>query len=200
MKKKMTGIALLLVLCLICSVAAANTGWVVPSGNSSGGTYSSESSGFSMDAKLIDDLATRSGPSTQYTGCGYYQMKGQKVRAISRAFDNGGVQWVQIDFEYDGAIRRAYTGAQRLNLTTKQLAQLPEEDLTEYIGYGTINANVNPKWGPGEWYTTYTDRTMRKGARVAVINYDNGYYMVESYHTDGNVLRSWVPSNYVNLD
>ena len=197
MKKCLTYALVTLAILMVCTVAAAS-GWVVPGNGSSGTT--GVSSGYSMDAKLIEDLATRSGPSTQYTGCGFYKIKGQTVRAVSRAFDNGGVQWVAVEFSYSGAIRRVYTGAQRLNLSASQLARLPEEDMTSYIGYGTVNTNVNPKWGPGSGYATYTDRTLSKGTRVAVIRSENGYSMVECYHTNGEILRSWIPSYDLDLD
>lgn len=201
MRKMIMSLALILSMCFLCNTGSAQ-GWEVPGGPDNENTSCEKLyyTGYGMKAKLIEDLATRSGPSTQYTGCGYYQMNGESVRVISRAFDNGGVQWVLVEFAYGGAIRRAYTGAIRLNLTANQLAMLPEEDMTEYIGYGTVDTNVNPKWGPGDQYTTYTERTIKRGSRVAVISYENGYYMVESYHTDGNVLRSWIPVFDVILD
>ena len=36
--------------------------------------------------------------------------------------------------------------------------------------------------------------------RVAVISYENDYYMVECYHTNGEILRCWIPSYDVVLD
>ena len=194
MKKLIMSIALMMVICFACMAAMAD-GWVVPGGSSSGG-----GSGYGLNARLIEDLATRSGPSTQYTGCGYYQMKGETVRATGRAFDNGGVQWVVVEFTYGGATRRVYTGEQRLNLTQSQLNQLPEENRAVFIGYGTVNTSVNPKWGPGNWYVTYSDRTLTSGTRVAVISYENGFYEVECYYTNGEILRSWIPSGNVTLD
>ena len=199
MKKMLVCIAVMMMVCMACTTVLAG-GWVVPSNNSGGSTYSGGGSGYYLDARLVEDLATRSGPSTEYTGCGYYQMTGETVRAVSRAFDKGGVQWVAVEFSYSGATRRVYTGAQRLSLTDSQLAKLPEENLTVFIGYGTVQENVNPKWGPGNWYVTYTDRTLRYGDRVAVISYENDYYMVECYHTNGEILRCWIPSYDVGLD
>lgn len=192
MKRLLMSIALVMAICFACTGAMAN-GWTVPNGSGNG-------SGYGLDARLTDDLATRSGPSTQYTGCGYYQMKGEAVRAVARAFDNEGVLWVVVEFSYSGATRRVYTGAKRLNLSVSQLNQLPEENMAVFIGYGTINANVNPKWGPGNWYVTYTDRTLTNGTRIAVISCENGYYMVECYYSGGEILRCWVPSGNVSID
>ncbi len=194
--KRMMSLAAVLVLCIMCANAFAGT-WSVPNNHGSGA--SSENS-YSVSAKLIDDLATRSGPSTSYTGCGSYKMKGQYVTVLSRAYDYGGVLWVEIDFSYGGGYRRAWTGAKRLNLSVSQLNNLPEEDGMTYIGYGTVNKAVNPRFGPGSLYSTYSDRPYRRGDRVVVIDSDNDYYLVESYHTDGNILRCWIPSSDVNLD
>lgn len=191
-------IAVIMIICMTCTAVMAGT-WEVP-GAPGSSSSSGSGTGYYVEARLIEDLATRSGPSTQYTGCGYFQMKGETVRAVSRAFDEGGTQWVAVEFSYSGATRRVYTGAKRLSLSNSQLAQIPEENLTVYIGYGTVNTNVNPKYGPGSWYVTYTDRTLWKGSRVVVINEENGYYMVECYHTDGNILRCWIPSSNVTLD
>lgn len=198
MKKTLVIIALIIAACLAINTSMA-AGWVVP-GNSGSGSSSRNGAGYGLDAKLVKDLATRSGPSTEYTGCGYYTMKGTTVRAVAVAYDNGGVQWVVVEFAYGGSTRRAYTGADELDLTISQLYQLPEEDMTSYIGYGTITANSNPKWGPGNWYATYTDRILKKGARVAVIRQENGFYMVECYHTDGKILRCWISTGDVRLD
>lgn len=199
MRKLTVCIAAMMILCMACTTVTA-AGWEVPSNNRNGNAYSGGSSGSYLDARLVDDLATRSGPSTEYTGCGYYQMKGETVRCVSRAFDKGGVLWVAVEFSYSGATRRVYTGSQRLSLNDSQLAKLPEENMTVFIGYGTVQRNVNPKWGPGSWYVTYTDRTLNYGDRVAVISYENDFYMVECYHTNGEILRCWIPSGDVVLD
>lgn len=199
MRKLTVCIAIVMVICFACNASMA-AGWVVPGSNGSTIPSSGSGTGYGMNARLVENLASRSGPSTHYTGCGSYQMKGETVWAVSRAFDESGTQWVAIEFAYSGATRRVYTGADRLNLTVSQLNQLPEENMTVFIGYGTVTANVNPKWGPGSWYVTYNDRTLWKGARVAVISSENGYYMVECLHTDGNTLRCWIPTGNVRLD
>lgn len=190
-------VASILTMLMACSPALAG-GWTVPNNHSSASGSSPQTSG--VTAKLIEDLATRSGPSTSYTGCGSYRMKGQKVTVLSRAYDNNGVLWVEIEFTYGGGYRRAWTGAKRLNLSTSQLRQLDEMDSTIYIGYGTVNTRVAPRFGPDNLYASYGDRDYSRGNRVAVIAEENNYYMVESYFTDGNILRSWIPCDSVNLD
>ena len=195
MMKKMMCLFAALMMCLGNSCALAGS-WTVPGGGAQSPACSY--SGYGMQAVLIEDLATRSGPSTTYTGCGSYKMRGTYVRVISRAFDNGGVQWAQVEFAYGGALRRAYTGVKRLSLSQADLARIPEEDLTRFIGYGTLNTAVNPKYGPGTNYATYSDRTMGRGTQVAVISAENGYYQVECYYNNA-VFRSWIPTGNIDL-
>lgn len=184
-------------LCLACVTAFAG-GWTVPNNHTSGtGGYSGA---YSVQVRLVEDLATRSGPSTRYTGCGSYRMNGQYVTAVSRAYDDGGVMWVEVEFSYGGGYRRAWTGAKRLDISSSQLRNLPEQNAYSYIGYGTVNTGTAPRFGPDSLFAAYGDRDYRRGDRVAVIATENGYYMVESYHTDGKILRSWIPCSSVNLD
>ena len=198
--KKMMCVLVAVILALTGSCALAGT-WIVPT-NGNSGSSSQESSG--VKATLTDDLATRSGPSTSYTGCGSYKMKGQQVTVLSRAFDNGGVQWVEVEFTYNGGYRRAWTGVKRLNISSSKLAQVPEEDPNSYIGYGSVNARVSPRFGPGSLFATYGDRDYSRGDRVVAIKSVNGYYMVESWHTEKDgvqrILRCWIPEGNVNLD
>ena len=83
-------------------------------------------------------------------------------------------------------------------LKGKALARIPEEDLTRFIGYGTLNTAVNPKYGPGTNYASYSDRTMGRGTQVAVISAENGYYQVECYYNN-SVFRSWIPTGNIDL-
>ena len=150
--------------------------------------------------QLIEDLATRSGPSTEYTGCGSYRMNGEFVTALARAYDKGGVLWVEVSFSYGGGYRRAWTGAKRLDISENQLMRLPEDDHSTFLGYGTVTGTTVPRFGPSSLYATYSDRNFRSGDQVAVIRYQDGFYMVECYHTDGKILRSWIPENSVRMN
>lgn len=197
--KKILCLVIVLTLSMVFTFAFAGT-WKVPNNHNAEHTDTDEAPIYSISAKLIDDLATRSGPSTTYTGCGSYKMKGQYVTVLTRSYDTGGVLWVEIEFSYGGGYRRAWTGAKRLELNASQLNKLPEEDLTSYIGYGTVNLATTPRFGPGSIFSTYSDRSFRRGDRVAVISTENDFFMVECYHTDGNVFRSWIPCSNVNLD
>ena len=190
---------LALALCLMSSGALAAGGWSVPSKNSGGSSGYSSSGSYSTTAELIDDLATRSGPSTEYSGCGSYKMKGQTVTVLSRAFDKGGVLWVEVEFSYGGGYRRAWTGAKRLDISSSRLEKLPE-DYFYALGNGTITATAAPRFGPGSFYSTYGDRNFYRGDRVVVIAEVNGYYLTECYQNDGSILRSWVSTSNIQLD
>ncbi len=197
--KKRTFLCILAVVCLLFSCAGAG-GWSIPNNHQNNQNNNSGSTFAGISVKLTDDLATRSGPSTSYTGCGSYKMKGQTVRALARSYDNGGVLWIEIEFSYGGGYRRAWTGAKRLDISRNQLSRLPEEDFNSWIGYGTLNMTIAPRFGPGDIYASYGDRNFSRNDQVAVIRLQNGYYLVECYHTDGNILRSWIPEYSVDLN
>ena len=195
--RKLICVFTVMVLCMTSLTAFAD-GWTIPSRNSGNSSQSSYySSGVSV--KLTDNLATRSGPSTAYTGCGSYKMKGQTVTALSWRYDKGGVLWVEIEFSYGGGYRRAWTGAKRLNITSSQLSRLPEENSQSYLGYGTITGTVSPRFGPGNLYSTYSDRNYHWGDQVLVLASVNGYYLTECYMNDGQILRSWIPCSSVQM-
>lgn len=147
---------------------------------------------YSIQTRLIEDLATRSGPGTQFTGCGSYRMKGQTVTALSWAYDRGGVLWVEVEFSYGGAYRRAWTGAKRLSAGANQLTSLPYYEGDGYMGYGTVNTRVSPRFGPGMMYAPYGDRDFYNGQQVAVLTWRDSFYLVES-QWNGEILHSWIP-------
>ena len=147
---------------------------------------------YSIQTRLIEDLATRSGPGTQFTGCGSYRMKGQNVTALSWAYDRGGVLWVEVEFTYGGAYRRAWTGAKRLSANAKQLTRLPYDEGGSYLGYGTIKSQATPRFGPGMMYSPYSGKDLYRGTQVAVITWSDSFYLVECQQ-GGETLRSWIP-------
>ena len=69
-------------------------------------------------------LATRTGPSTNYTELGSYFQEGDYVTAISRAYDDrNGIWWVQVEYSYRGEMYRAYTGHKRVSVNLYDLPQ-----------------------------------------------------------------------------
>jgi len=174
--KKLIAMMMLVVMCTAAAVAPA----------------SGEQYVYSISARLIEDLATRSGPGTVFTGCGSYRMKGQNVTALSYAYDKGGVLWVEIEFTYGGAYRRAWTGAKRLNVGAKQLTQLPYDEGGSYLGYGTIKSQATPRFGPGMMYSPYSGKDFYRGTQVAVITWSDSFWLVECQQ-GGEVFRCWIP-------
>ena len=143
MKKIMSYIVVLALICTLWTTAFAGS-WVVPgpggSGASDGNYYPS-----GISVRLIDDLSTRSGPSTTYTECGTYRMKGQKVTVISRAFDNGGVQWAQVEIIYGAEL--TYNGTEQTGV----------EDDTEEPARYTLEGNTGTNAGSYEATATLAD-------------------------------------------
>ena len=180
MKKSLILLTLALLFCFVFSAQAENY------------TYTCQ-------VQLIDNLATRSGPGTQFTGCGSYTMKGKTVTALNCAYDKGGVLWVEIDFPYGGATRRAWTGAKRLKISNSQINNLYRGDYVAILGTGRITQRTAPFYGPGYYYAAYGDRDLRQGQSVTVIEYTNDFYQIECYHTDGKILRCWVPAYAVDF-
>ena len=76
----------------------------------------------------IDKLATRKGPGTQYDGGGTYNVKGQKIKVLAKAWDKrNSIWWVKCEIPYHGQIRVLWTGYKRFDKSTLPLELLPEE-------------------------------------------------------------------------
>jgi len=196
--KKMIGIIVELVICLVCSCAIAGN-WSVPGPSNKQTTTGRSTNARVKTTIVVDSIATRSGPSQDHTGCATLQhMKGRRVTALSKAVDASGICWVEIEVEYySGAPRRCWVGAERLDLNQRQLDALPY-DYEFALGEGTINQNIVSRMGPGPAYVVNKDFSYTKGTRVAVIASDGDYYIVENmviHPKTGEqlILRSWVP-------
>ena len=150
--------------------------------------------------RLIEKMATRCGPSTTFCDFGTYQMKGEAVTALSKAYDNGGVLWIEVMFTYHGGYRRAWTGAKRLDISDALLARLPSVNADYILGRGTITQRITPSYGPGSTYSEFTKKTFEAGEQVTVVSAENSYYLVECEYTDGHTLRCWVPIPYVQIN
>lgn len=138
-------------------------------------------------------LATRSGPSTKYTELGSYFRAGDPITVLSRAYDSGnGIWWVQVEFNYQGVKRRAYTGLKRVNLDA---SLIPEEN---FLGYATVLHSAVGYYGPGSSYTRYKD-AVPGGTYASVYNAENGYVQLEFKANDTQKKRVWVSVSDVSL-
>lgn len=141
------------------------------------------------EALTIDNLSTRSGPSTKYRETGTYKVKGQYVQLISLAYDGGGVCWVQCEVPYGNKLRRVYTGLKRFDTKTFDLNSVPEECPQD--GQVKVLSTSKAMYGPGSGYDTYDSLTVDKGQKVTIIAIENDYAQVE-WKTSKQSYRAWV--------
>ena len=148
----------------------------------------------SVSATLTARMATRSGPGTNYTELGSYFSRGTKIKAISRCYDSkNGVWWIQVDFKYRNAYRRAYTGRKRMVVVSNQL---PEEKL---IGTATLTERTTPRYGPGDKYEEYK-HSYAEGTHGEVYFVENGWVQMTYKSASGQLKRFWVPETTVNIE
>lgn len=114
-----------------------------------------------VEALTIDNLSTRSGPSTKYRETGTYKVKDEYVRLISLAYDENDICWVQCEVTYGNKLRRLYTGLKRFDISTFDLGSVPEEDPLDYRA--KITSTSKAMYGPGDGYGTYDSLTVDKG-------------------------------------
>lgn len=77
----------------------------------------------------IQKLATRSGPGTQYAEKGTYNVSGQYIKILTRAWDNrNNIWWVKCEIPYKGEIRLLWTGYKRFDSSTVPLDTIPVEN------------------------------------------------------------------------
>lgn len=143
-----------------------------------------------LEGLTIDKLATRSGPSTQYSETGTYKVKGEYVRLLSFAYDRSDVCWIQCEVPYRNKLRRVYTGLKRFDTTTFDLNSVPEEDPLEYPAVVGITSWA--MYGPGKGYDIYDRLMVEEGQDAVIIAIENGYAQVE-WQTAERSYRAWVP-------
>lgn len=143
-----------------------------------------------VEGLAMEKLATRSGPATEYRETGTYEVKGESVRIISRAYDENDICWVQCEVLYRNELRRAYTGLKRFDTASFDLDDVPEE---EPLGdQAAVTTTSEAMYGPGGGYATYTDLTVDRGQTVTLIAIENDYAQVE-WETPEQCYRAWVP-------
>ena len=77
----------------------------------------------------IDRLSTRKGPGTQYEEGGTYNVKGEYVRVLARAYDKrNGIWWVKCVIPYHGEERVLWTGYKRFDHDQLPLDIIPVEE------------------------------------------------------------------------
>lgn len=203
--KKSVGMVLALVMMFLTGHQALAGYWTVPGEVTA---QPASRSGYAARIKTTfkeDTIATRTGPSQDYTGSGtMFHMKGRQAVARAKAVDASGICWVEIEVEYNpGAYRICWVGAKKLKLTENQLERLPY-DYEYALGGGTMNQTVVLRMGPGSAYVLNKDYSFRTGAEVMVVAADGDYYIVERrvYNQEEGrdlILRCWVPASCVTM-
>lgn len=167
---------------------------VVTSGKGSGNAQTNTPATTRIPGVLKMRLATRTGPSTNYTEPGSFHSKGYELDVISQAYDSrNGIWWVQVEFEYKGEPMRAYTGVKRVDVN---LENVPVE---ECLGSVWMTSEVsNPWYGPGYNYRKHT-KPVPYGMNCEVYGRENGWLLVEYYdEARAQYRRVWVPEEYTS--
>ena len=144
---------------------------------------------------LLNKLATRSGPGTQYDEPGTFfgsNWQGQTVRVLGKHWD-GSIWWVLVDFNYGSmGSYRVWTGVQRVNVDLNKVKEI------NGIGQGTVNATTRTYRGPGGNYAE-AGVSINSWKDVEVFGRENGYVEVE-FQQGSMWYRLWVPESETSID
>lgn len=110
-------------------------------------------------------LATRNGPGTQYEEKGTYNVAGQYIKVLSRAWDErNGIWWVKCEIPYKGEIRVLWTGYKRFDSSTLPLESIPVEGESATQNQTGVDVNVGTAWA-GAYRQFFTGGTYRQYIR-----------------------------------
>lgn len=116
------------------------------------------SGGGSLYGLATQKLATRSGPGTEYTEKGTYNVSGQYIRVLSRAWDKrNGIWWVKCEIPYKGETRVLWTGYKRFDNSTLPLESIPVDSAYggNPSGGNIAPVTIPPTTAPDTWKTVY---------------------------------------------
>ena len=143
---------------------------------------------------LNQRMATRSGPSTLYSGLGSYYKAGHALRVLTAAWDSrNNIYWVQVEFTYQSQLRRAYTGLKRVNCT---IENVPIESV---YCMARVKQETRCYYGPGTNYTMFAN-PVPAGTYGTVYNVENGFVQFEYHAPSGNFVRVWIDGSYVQAE
>ena len=130
-------------------------------------TPSSSDSSSVLLAMSNRPISTRSGPSTKYDELGtYWNDGGHTVTVLSRASGND-IWWLEVEFEYNGKMVRAYTGEQRIDIDVNRV---PDESIpfgngrvtsttTAYSGRARTTSSISRRFPPARPARSWRGRT-----------------------------------------
>ena len=146
------------------------------------------------EAKVLEKLYTRTGPSTRYEEGGSANMVGQKVKVYGWQPDENGVRWIIVDIRVGGKLRRVYTKSMYLDMgkIANKVYSTHESDIYYELSCA-VTMDIRPKYGPGAEYETHS-RMLRAGTTGVCLYDENGYFLV-----DYGTIRVWVPDYALNI-
>jgi len=142
--------------------------------------------GAPIEAWLNQRMALRTGPNTTYTEM-FTLPQATPIQVYNREMGNG-VDWAQVEFEYNGDMYRGYTGMKRIE-TGEEVPWMAFDGLKTRMG-----ASATPRFGPGRAYAAHGD-ALRLGASVTAFYAEGGYAMIDYKNASGKLVRGWVPSS-----
>ena len=165
--------------------------------NGSGGADSGSMTEYSDSeewALATTRLATRTGPTTEYTEPGTFYLEGSYVKIVSIAYDENGVPWVQCEISEGYGLMRVYTGLKRFDAATVDLTNVRNE--SSYRPYSArLSASYELRYGPGNEYAVMSGYKLSSGKSVTVITTEGSWAQVQFTTGGGSLCRGWIPVN-----
>ena len=146
-------------------------------------------------ANLLDKLATRSGPATEYEEPGTFfqnNWREKTVRVTGKQYD-GSIWWVEVDFEWkNNTWYRVWTGLKRVDVDLNLVQEARR--------LGTCSVNPCDAWyGPGGNYAKAKSKVLFREDLIDIYGRENGYYQVDFYDVNREFQRRiWVPESAVS--
>ncbi len=145
---------------------------------------------------LLEKLATRTGPGTEYAEPGTFfgkNWQSQTVKVMKKSYD-GSIWWVQVDFRNGSkSSYRVWTGAKRVDV---DLSRVKEE---KRICACDIRPTRDTWFGPGGNYAK-AKVTISRSACGDIFEFKDGYVDVQYWYEDDGydgVHRIWLPESAV---
>ena len=151
---------------------------------------------FTLYARAVDKISTRSGPTTGYNGLADFSVKGHWMHVLSRVYD-GSIWWLQIEFEYEGKLVRCYTGLKRVDIP---IDRVPDEAAQPFATGTVIRQVEKATYGPGDVYRELNEKFIPPVGTVGQIYaHENGFYFLE-YQAPEYLVRVWLPEDTVAVN
>ena len=140
-------------------------------------------------AALKKTAATRSGPGNRFDEPGSFYKAGDIVNVISKAWDSeNSIWWYQIEFNTSDGWMRAYTPANRVDVSSDSI---PTE--TNLADTRTVVTSGAVYFGPSTTYRKYGWSWIYEGDTAIICQIEGDWAQVEYYSYAKNVTRrGWV--------